>query len=121
MPALLAPLAILFALFQELRELFKQPKYRTVLLWMMVILLTGTIFYRYAEGWSWLDSLYFSVITLATVGYGDLSPTTPLSKVFTMAYIFVGFSVFVSFASMLTKERVEIRRRRLENKDDAGQ
>jgi voltage-gated potassium channel Kch len=120
MPAFLAPIAVFFSLFQELWSLFKKPKYRTVLIWMLVILLTGTIFYHREEGWSWLDALYFSVITLATVGYGDLSPTTPLSKIFTMAYILVGFSVFVSFASMLTKERTELRRRRA-NLDDAGQ
>lgn len=121
MPVFLAPLVVMFALFQELREIFRKPKYRAVLIWMLLILLTGTIFYRHVEGWSWIDSLYFSVITLATVGYGDLTPTTTLSKVFTIAYIFIGFSVFVSFAGMLTKERTEIHRRRLGISDDTSQ
>jgi voltage-gated potassium channel Kch len=84
---------------------------------MFLILLLGTVFYRMAEGWSWLDSLYFSVITLSTVGYGDFNPTTPLSKIFTIAYIFLGISIFVSFASMLAKERAEIARDRVADKE----
>ena len=79
---------------------------------MLLILLLGTVFYRMAEGWSWLDSFYFSVITLSTVGYGDFSPTTAISKIFTSAYIFLGISIFVSFASMLAKERLEIAQER---------
>jgi hypothetical protein len=37
-----------------------------------------------------LDSLYFSVITLATVAYGDFSPYTMAGKIFTVFYIFIG-------------------------------
>ena len=32
----------------------------------------GSVFYHFIENWSWIDSIYFSVITLTTVGYGDL-------------------------------------------------
>ena len=121
MPVILTPLAVMFALFQVLWEIFKKPKYRAVLIWMLLILLVGTAFYHNVEGWSWIDSLYFSVITLATVGYGDLVPTTTTSKIFTIAYIFIGFSVFVSFAGMLTQERIEIHRNRQSNNDGTDQ
>ena len=84
-----------------------------LILWLIGLLLIGMIFYHFAEGWSWLDSLYFCVITLSTVGYGDLDPTTPESKVFTMIYIFLGLSVFVSFVNMLAKERREIHAQRI--------
>jgi hypothetical protein len=48
------------------------------------------------------------------VGYGDISPTTPVSKIFTMIYIFLGMSLFASFAGMLVKERGEMHKKRLE-------
>ena len=121
MLAFLAPFAVMFALFQVIWDMLKKPKYRALLIWMLLILLTGTLFYHSAEGWSWLDSLYFSVITLATVGYGDLAPTTAWSKIFTMAYIFIGFSVFISFAGMLAKEQAELRLSRLGIREDDSQ
>ncbi len=96
--------------------MFNEPKYRAILVWLVVILLIGMVFYHLEEGWSWFDALYFSVITLSTVGYGDFSPTTTASKLFTMVYIFLGISIFVSFASMLAKERVSMHKQRVGKK-----
>ncbi|MCK3654567.1 hypothetical protein A4G19_01920 [Pasteurellaceae bacterium Macca] len=53
-------------------------------------------FYHHVEGWSWLDSFYFAVITISTVGYGDLSPHTVAGKLFTIFYILIGIGLFVS-------------------------
>jgi voltage-gated potassium channel Kch len=110
----MSSLLLLFSAFYGLWDLLKQPKYRAVVIWIGFILLAGTIFYRQVEGWSWLDSLYFSLITLSTVGYGDISPSTPASKIFTMVYIFLGMSLVASFAGMLVKERGEMHKQRLE-------
>lgn len=54
----------------------------------------GTVFFRFVEGWSWVDSYFFSVITLSTVGYGDLSPDTTLGKIGATIFIFAGLGVF---------------------------
>ena len=59
----------------------------------LFVLGLGTVVYRILEDWSWVDSFYFSSVTLTTVGYGDLSPTTTVSKLFTVFYIFAGISL----------------------------
>ncbi|WP_280818020.1 potassium channel family protein [Parasedimentitalea huanghaiensis] len=60
------------------------------------MVLWASVFYRYVEGWSWLDSIYFSVVTISTVGFGDFSPETAAGKIFTMFYIVIGLGVFVT-------------------------
>lgn len=67
----------------------------------VAIVLWASVFYRFVEGWSWLDSIYFSVVTISTVGFGDFSPETSLGKVFTMFYIVVGLGVFVTAATTI--------------------
>ena len=69
---------------------------RSVFIWAASALLIGTITYHYLEGWSLIDALYFSVITLATVGYGDLTPTTPTAKIFTIVYVINGLSILLA-------------------------
>eukprot|EP00616_Rhizochromulina_sp_CCMP1243_P013839 CAMPEP_0118990530 /NCGR_PEP_ID=MMETSP1173-20130426/50112_1 /TAXON_ID=1034831 /ORGANISM="Rhizochromulina marina cf, Strain CCMP1243" /LENGTH=193 /DNA_ID=CAMNT_0006941587 /DNA_START=65 /DNA_END=643 /DNA_ORIENTATION=+ len=51
------------------------------------------LFYMPVEGWSVRQCLYFAVITFTTVGFGDLVPTTPASKLFTCLIALVGASL----------------------------
>ncbi|MDW3116535.1 MAG: potassium channel family protein [Roseovarius pacificus] len=54
----------------------------------------GTVFFRHVEGWSWLDSYFFTVVTLSTVGYGELVPATPMGKIGTTVFIILGLGIF---------------------------
>jgi voltage-gated potassium channel len=61
---------------------------------LVLIVLSGTVFFHHVEGWSWLDSYFFSVVTLSTVGYGSIVPETAAGKIGTTIYIFIGLGVF---------------------------
>ena len=67
------------------------------------------MFYSVVEGWGIVDSLYFSVITLTTVGYGDLHPTSSLSKIFTIFYILLGIGVLMIFIEKLASHAMKRR------------
>lgn len=75
------------------------PEFRFLLFFIILLLVGSTIFYTNIENWSIIDSLYFSVMTMATIGYGDFVPTTPFSKVFTIIYTFLSIGAFVAFTA----------------------
>ena len=93
-------------LFRPIRAVFRDPEGKVILASVAVLLAVGTVVYSFLEGWSLLDSLYFSVVTLATVGYGDLHPTTDLAKIFTIGYILTGIGIVAAFASEVAKHRI---------------
>ena len=68
------------------------------------LVLTGTLFYWRFEDWSLIESLYFCVVTLTTVGYGDLSPTTAGTQIFTIVYILTGFGVLVALLTAVAQQ-----------------
>ena len=80
----------------------------------ITVVILGTVVFHLLEKWSWIDSLYFTVITLATVGYGDLTPTTPLGKIVAVIFVISGVGIFLAFLNKLMERRVERREKRLE-------
>lgn len=111
----MVPIPFLFVVWRFLRintSVIRDPNVRPLAVWVAILLLAGTIFYRSVEGWGWLDSLYFCVISLATVGYGDLHPTTGLSKLFTMAYVLSGVGLLLGFVDAMFERGREKRIRR---------
>ena len=73
----------------------------------LFILALGTVMYHRLEGWSWIDSLYFSSVAVTTVGFGDLTPTTDGSKLFTVFYIFSGVAIIATFLNTRLQRRAE--------------
>lgn len=89
------------------RGVLRDPSTRALPLVAIALILSGTIFYWRFEDWSIVESLYFSVVTLTTVGYGDLHPTTDATRLFTIAYIFVGIGVFVALLASVAEQYVK--------------
>ena len=61
-----------------------------------LLLVIATVVYHWLEGWSWVDSFYFSVVAVTTVGFGDFAPTTDASKLFAVFYILIGISLIAA-------------------------
>jgi hypothetical protein len=83
----------------------RDPEFQAIVFLLLVAVVTGSIFYHSVEGWSWLDSAYFSVVALTTVGDATLGPTTDLSKIFTMGFSLVGIGLVLAFLSRLGSYR----------------
>ena len=86
-------------------------KIHTIIISLGGIVASGTVFFHYVEGWTWLEAYFFTVITISTVGYGKLVPVTALGMIGTTVFIFVGLGVFVvaiqQFALYHMKKREE--------------
>ena len=98
---MLAFLLVFIALGRMYREMIKQPETRALLSLAGLVLTVGVIFYTRVEHWTVLNAIYFCVVTLATVGYGDITPTTDLGKMFTIVYIIVGLAIIGGFFATL--------------------
>ncbi|HKJ34945.1 MAG TPA: potassium channel family protein [Solirubrobacterales bacterium] len=102
------------------RSAARDEEFRALLASIGVLLVVGTAFYALHEGWSVVDSFYFSVMTLTTIGYGDLTPTTDLSKLFTVAFALSGIGLLVAFASELARQSIARRTARRHRGDAPG-
>lgn len=91
------------------------PAVQRALLAFIGIVGVGTIAYHFLEGWSYVDAMYFSVITLTTIGYGDMHPVLVATKVFTIIYSLLGVGLVFYIFTSITKhffetEQKEIKR-----------
>jgi voltage-gated potassium channel len=86
-------------------ETFNKHIYRLLLAAVIFMITTGTIFYHFVEHFRWLDAYYFCVVTLATVGYGDLVPRTDAGKIFTTFYVLAGVGIVATFFSYSVRRR----------------
>lgn len=81
----------------------RPPKLRYIALIGATVLGIGVVFYHFIEGWTWLNSVYFCVITLTTVGYGDITPQTNAGKAFTTFYVLIGIGIFAAVINYLIR------------------
>lgn len=88
----------------KLFSLFKNKIYLAVTL-LIVTLAIGIFGYRWIADYSWVDALYMTVITITTVGFGEVMPLTPEAKIFTIILILLSV-VIVGFAISVISEYI---------------
>lgn len=93
------------------RKIDDDPLVRRLSAGFGVVIVAATGYFRYAEDLSWVDALYFVIVTIATVGYGDISlrNSSTLSKLIGIALI-VSATCFIWMIFSLTIDRVIKRR-----------
>ena len=71
----------------------------------------GVVAFHHLEGWTWAQSFYYAVITLTTVGYGDFTPTSDVSRVVAALYILIGVTVVLGSLGYIGTHYIEYRQR----------
>jgi len=95
---------------RALAEVWRDPETKALPVVAGALVLTGTIFYWRFEEWTIIESLYFCIVTLTTVGYGDLSPTTDVTRIFTILYILTGFGVLVALLTSVAEQYLALKK-----------
>ncbi len=92
-------------------EIIIDHKIKLILAVLFVILLLGigTLLFHRLEQWGYLDSFYFSAVTLTTIGYGDLVPYTDVGKIVTSIFAILGVGTFLFALSVIAQNSFENR------------
>lgn len=76
-------------------------KASTVVTIFALMTLIYTLAFQILEGKDFLTSLYWTVITMATIGYGDITPQTTTGKILAMMIAISGIAIYTAFASII--------------------
>jgi voltage-gated potassium channel len=93
-----------------------------ILIALTVVILSGTVGYWSLQDWTFVDALYMTIITIASVGYMEVRPLSDQARVFTIVLILAGSAVLIYGISVVTAFIVEgeltdvLRRKRMNSK-----
>ncbi|WP_026881094.1 potassium channel family protein [Clostridium akagii] len=83
---------------KHIDDFLKTNNFHYVIWFTLTALFVGTLGIHFAEGISYGNALWWSFVTLTTVGYGDISPATPIGRIIASILMLVG----IGFLGMLT-------------------
>lgn len=91
---------------------FFKTKIYTAIFLLVVILSIGVLGYRFISNYSWIDAVYMTVITLTTVGFGEVIPLDYNSKIFTIflilaSVVIMGYALSIITEYILSKNNFE--------------
>lgn len=78
-------------------------KVSAALISFIIIIFLGGGIYTYLENWSFIDAIYFSAVTITTLGYGDIVPVTIAGKLFTIFFSISGIAIGLYILTVLGK------------------
>ena len=92
-------------------RLFRSRIYAAIIL-LCMLLVIGVVGYRYISNYSWVDAVYMTVITMTTVGFGEVVPLDAQSKIFTIflilaSIVIVGYAISIITEYILSKNTIE--------------
>merc|ERR1712127_94456 len=83
---------------------------------VLVLWVLGALFFMQTEGWSLIDALYVYMVTILTIGYGDMSPTTEIGRLFCSVWLAVGFTFVARLISKVSETYINYRTKKLRAK-----
>lgn len=94
-------------LYRTLQSFFRDKIYRELLISIIVLVAVSTVFFRYIEDWTWLDSFYFSISTITTTGYGDLYPKSEIGKIYNIFFLILSLILILMFINTMNVHYIE--------------
>lgn len=105
-------------------KLFRSRIYIAVIL-LIVLLAIGILGFKLISHYSWVDAVYMTVITITTVGFGEVQPLDDFSKIFTIflilaSVVIVGFALSVITEYILSRNNIkELKQKKMQKKIDS--
>ncbi|MAP54571.1 potassium channel protein [Altibacter sp.] len=97
-----------------------QSKIAGALVLLITVVFAGIFGFRFFFNYEWIDAMYMTIITITTVGFGELHPLSPAEKIFTSALIIssifiVGYAITVISEYILSKNNIgNLRQKKVE-------